>query len=82
MSFNATEFFAGLAGQPATVPPAATPAGRQLPLKLTGDPLAGSRFEGWVRRRDASGRMGWERPGLPDDTAWWRRFRFEELPRP
>jgi hypothetical protein len=37
---------------------------------------------GWVRRQDHRGRWGWEAPDLPDWQAWWRRFDYDDLPRP
>ncbi len=37
-------------------------------------------FPGWVLRPDATGRLGWEPPGLPKDRRWWARARFEDLP--
>lgn len=37
-------------------------------------------FPGWVRRPDVTGRLGWERPDLPEERRWWARVRVEDLP--
>jgi hypothetical protein len=39
-----------------------------------------TRFDDWVERPDCHGRLGWEKPGLPDSQRWWAFFDFEELP--
>lgn len=41
--------------------------------------LAGTIFQGWIRRQDCRGRWGWERPGLSDAECWWRRWDFDDL---
>ena len=38
-------------------------------------------FPGWVLRPDATGRLGWEPPGLPEERRWWARATFDDLPR-
>ena len=55
-----------------STPEAATPE--------TSTEAPGFDFSDWVRRSDCRGRMGWERPGLPEDVAWWRWADFDELP--
>jgi hypothetical protein len=37
-------------------------------------------FPGWIPRPDASGRLGWEPPGLPEATRWWAVATIDELP--
>jgi len=71
---------------PADRPPAdpldAPGAGRQLPLDLADDPLAGTPFAGWVRRPDSRGRISWEAPDLPEADRWWATADFDDLPPP
>ena len=58
-------------GEPVVVYPKAAP--------VTHDGLTASRFADWIRRPDASGRMGWEAPDLPERKRWEQ---LPELPRP
>jgi hypothetical protein len=44
----------------------------------SGDPLAGTIFDGWVRRRDRWGRWGWEPAGLPESARWWNQTTFND----
>jgi hypothetical protein len=37
-------------------------------------------FPGWIRRPDATGRLGWEPPGLPESRRWWACCTDDELP--
>lgn len=83
MGFDATAFLQGLFG--GDLPTVAKPVGQEPTAEVasaTGDALAESRFANWVRRPDATGRLGWESPGLPDSVRWWARSTFEELPEP
>lgn len=52
----------------------------ELIRRLTAPPFPPDYFARWVCRPDAQGRLGWEAPDLPDDSRWWARRRFEELP--
>ena len=46
------------------------------------DPLAGTPCAGWMLRPDWRGRLGWERPDLPEEWRWWARGDWEDLPKP
>jgi len=65
---------------PTTEPKATEAAADTLPADAGGEPRPALDFSDWVRRSDCRGRMGWERPGLPDDVAWWRWADFDDLP--
>ena len=49
-------------------------------FSVTDDTLTESGFANWIRRPDATGRWGWERPGLPEVDRWWARSTFRQLP--
>jgi hypothetical protein len=44
-------------------------------------PKSDDRFRDWVLRPGFHGRMGWEKPGLPEADRWWAQC-FEDLPAP
>jgi hypothetical protein len=46
----------------------------------TGPLLTADFFAGWVLRADASGRLGWESPALTEESRWWARRTFDQLP--
>lgn len=47
----------------------------------SGEPNAGRvPFPDWVLRPDATGRLGWEPPGLPESRRWWACCTDDELP--
>jgi len=48
--------------------------------QLLFDDRRGPDFRSWRRCRDAAGRMGWEKPGLNRQEAWWHWTTFEQLP--
>lgn len=37
-------------------------------------------FARWVCRPDSQGRLGWEAPGVPEQSRWWARRSFDQLP--
>ncbi len=81
MSDSICNFLEGLFDDPVTVPSATVP--KTTPADDTSaaeHPLAGTPFNGWVRRQDCTGRMGWEAPELPEADRWWVRCTFDDLP--
>ena len=54
----------------------------EMDTPVDDDALASAGFADWIRRPDATGRMGWERPDLPERKRWWAHSTFEELPEP
>jgi len=87
MGFDAAAFLAELFdGGPAPEPPAASgPAATdspEAPADALPEPTPGG-FDDWVLRPDVAGRLGWERPDLPEADRWWARSSWEDLkPRP
>lgn len=62
---------------------AAIEAGREtierLLVELMAEPPAYGSPEDWVLTRDCKGRWIWERAGLEDWEAWWRRWDEDEM---
>lgn len=79
MEFDTADFLTGLFAAPVV---SGSDAVRQEPTPgpATDDAPAASPFTDWVRRRDVTGRWGWEAPAVPKADRWWARFRFEDLP--
>jgi len=90
MSFQAADFLAALYGErptaPDPTPGSGAPAGigprEPLAADADGQAPANPDFSDWVQRPDCKGRMGWERPDLPEAARWWARCEFDDLPGP
>ena len=51
----------------------------ELLAELTAEPPPGGKAGDWVLARDSKGRLIWERAGLEDWEAWWRRQDEDEM---